>query len=462
MGDPIAQTPAFDRVARSGVLFRHAYAASPSCTPSRSAILTGQDMWRLEGAGLLHGDFPAKFPLYTDLLRDAGYHVGYNGKGWGPGRWHPERAHDPVGRSYRGKRVDDDRTGVSGEDYAANFAAFLADRAAGQPFCFWFGAREPHRPYPEGLGRKQGLNPADVVLPAFLPDSDVIRNDFLDYYAEIAWLDRHLGRILDHLNSLGELDNTLVVVTSDNGIQMPRGIVNLYDHGVRVPLAVCWGNRIRGARETTAFVNLTDLAPTFLDAAGLDVPAEMTGKTLIPLLTAGKGEAERDCVFTGIERHSVCRPGEVGYPSRAVRTGEYLYIRNYEPDRWPAGAPDYPAPAQGFYGDADNGPTKEWMLEHVRDPDVQEAFDLCFGKRPAEELYHVPSDPDQVRNVAQDPAHQDARRASAARLQAYLERTSDPRAQGKSPWDAYPYHSSKLHRIRDIITNPNVLPERSG
>lgn len=442
MGDPVVRTPAMDRVARQGILFHQGYAPCPSCTPSRAATLTGQDIWRLEEAGLLWGGFPAKFPVYTDLLRDAGYHVGYTGKGWGPGNWRSHgRTTDPAGEGYNRLRGDDAPPGISRRDYAANFEAFLKDREDGQPFCFWFGAQEPHRPFPEGIGLQEGKKPAAVPVPAFLPDCPVIRNDFLDYYSEIEWFDRHLGRMLDHLEALGELGNTLVVVTSDNGIQMPRGITTLYDHGVHVPLALCWGDRVRANQTSNAFVNLIDLAPTFLDAAGVPVPEQMTGRSLLPLITEGTGEQEREYVVTAIERHTVCRPDNLGYPSRAIRTHEYLYIRNYEPERWPAGAPDFKAAAQGYYGDIDRSPTKAWMMEHAEDPDVRDSFALCFGKRPAEELYYLPDDPDQVNNVAQAPAHEVARKKLAARLEAYLKQTADPRMQGKSPWDQYPYNA---------------------
>ncbi len=459
MGGPVVRTPAFDRVAAAGLLCRHAFAPCPSCTPSRSAILTGQDMWRLEEAGLLHGGFPATLPVYTEALADAGYHVGYTGKGWGPGRWDSHgRERDPAGVAYNSLRERTAPRGIARLDYAGNFDAFLQERETDQPFCFWFGAREPHRPFPEDLGDEASR--AHVRVPAFLPDVETVRRDFLDYYTEVEWQDRHLGRMLDRLEAMGELDNTLVVVTSDNGIQMPRGITTLYDHGTRVPLAICWGNRLQGGQTSDAFVNLTDLAPTFLEVAGLAAPDTMTGRSLLALLYGAEDAAQRDAVFTGIERHTVCRPGELPYPSRAIRTPDYLYIRNYEPDRWPAGAPDYPAPAQGIYGDVDRGPTKAWMLAHQEDPAVAPKFALCFGKRPAEELYHVPSDPDQVRNLAGHAEHETVRVRLSQRLAAHLARTGDPRAEGRSPWDHYPYHSLELHGFRDQLTNPHVFPPR--
>lgn len=442
MGDPIVKTPGFDSVATSGVLFRYAFAPSPSCTPSRSALLTGQDMWRLGEAGVLHGGFPAELPVFTDLLRDAGYLVGYTGKGWGPGRWNSHgRIVDPVGTAFNKHTVAGTASGIASLDYAKNFEDFLASRGKGQPFFFWFGAREPHRPFPRGLGLQQSKKLSDVPLPAFLPDVETIRSDFLDYYVEIEWLDQHIERMIHYLKQIDEYDNTFIVITSDNGIQMPRGITTLYDYGVRVPLAMAWGKRIRYGDVMDAVVNLIDLAPTFLEVAGIEIPPAMTGRSLMGLLW-GKDEGTLyDFTVTGIERHTLCRPGGLPYPSRAIRTHEFLYIRNYEPDRWPAGAPDYKSIPQGYYGDVDRSPTKTWMLEHAENPNVGDVFTLCFGKRPGEELYHVPTDPDQIHNLAQNPAYQEAKAQLAIKLDAYLKKTQDPRSNGQSPWDAYPYYS---------------------
>ena len=460
-GDPVVRTPGFDRVAAEGVLFEQAYAPSPSCTPSRSSILTGQDFWRLGPGGVLHGTLPNEYPLYTDLLREAGYHVGFTGKGWGPGRWDlGGRKSDPAGEAYNKAFVDDAPKGVFSADYAGNLAAFLDD-AGEQPWCFWYGAKEPHRDFPEEPGAALARKMDDVPIPPFLPDNEVVRRDMLAYYREVEWQDRFLARMLELLEQRGELENTIVAVTSDNGIQMPRGIANCYDYGTRVPLAVRWGAECPAGRTATDFINLTNCAPTFLEAAGLPVPDAMTGRSLVPLLHADAGgqiDPTRDAVVTGIERHSLCRPGEVGYPMRMLRTKDYLYIRNYEPDRWPAGAPDYRAPAQGVYGDVDESPTKAWMIAHREDPDVAEQFALSFGKRPGEELYHLPADPAQMKSVNSENCQAEALAVLRGRLRDHLSATEDPRQQGESPWDRYPYYYVKALRFRDQFTNPYVLP----
>jgi N-sulfoglucosamine sulfohydrolase len=352
--------------------------------------------------------------------------------------------------------------GVNRIDYAANFEAFYKDKQDGAPFCFWMGTREPHRPYDEGSGVRGGQSLDDVKLPGFLPAVEEIQSDFLDYYNEIEWHDAHLVRALEFLEAQGELDNTLVVVTSDNGMQIPRGITCLHDYGVRVPLAIRWGNVIEQPRVYDEFVNLIDLAPTFYRIAGVNPPESVTGRNLVPLLESQPGELGgewRNAVVTGMERHTLCRPGELPYPSRAIRTHEYLYIRNYEPDRWPAGAPDYEAAAQGFYGDVDEGPTKTWFLDQADNPEYAREFALSFGKRPAEELYKLSDDPDQMTNLADAPEHAEVKTLLKSQMNEYLERTGDPRLNGESPWDRYPYYSNTQRQGKEPVTNPHVIPD---
>ncbi|HUW17802.1 MAG TPA: sulfatase-like hydrolase/transferase [Sedimentisphaerales bacterium] len=444
-GCKAVKTPNFDRIAKEGVLFTHAFCAAPSCTPSRSAILTGQEIWRLEEGGLLRGALPGKFKVYTDLLEAAGYHVGYTHKGWDPGNYEAGGwDHNPAGRKkYSDRQITPPASGIKTTDYARNFEDFLKDCPEGLPFCFWYGGKEPHRVYEEGSGLRAGKRREDAKVPAFLPDTPEIRSDILDYCLEIEWFDEHLGRMIRLLEEKGKLDNTLIVVTSDNGMPFPRAKTNLYDYGTRMPLAIRWAAKVKGGRVVDDLVTLTDMAPTFLDAAGLEVPYEMTGRSLLGILLSGKsGRADptRDRIFTAIERHTWCRPNGVGYPSRAIRTYRWLYIRNYAPDRRPAGDPDFYSAHQTIYGDIDNGATKTYMIEHKSDPRVALLFELCFGKRPAEELYDVTKDPDQVNNLAADPSFAKVKRKLSVQLEQYQRDTKDPRVEGKSPWDHYPYY----------------------
>jgi len=443
-GDPTTNTPNFDRVAREGVYFTHCFSACPSCTASRSAILSGQDIWRMQQAGVLYGSIPPELPLFPLALEDAGYHVGFTGKGWVPGDPHAlGLKRSPLGREYN--RVVDNwvAKGLNDQDYTANFRQFLADRPDDAPFFFWFGCKEPHRVYEDGIGRRHGKKTSDVEVPTFFPDVGLIRSDILDYCVEIEWFDRHLGALLAMLEAAGELDNTIVVVTSDNGMPFPRCKTTLYDWGVRMPLAIRWAGKIPARRSVDDFVSLIDLAPTFLEAAGLAVDEQVTGRSLLPTLRSAKQnrvEPERDHVFTAVERHTWCRPDGATYPSRSIRNYEYLYIRNFEPTRWPTGGPTFVSSNKTFHGDVDACPTKTFMVEHQQDYAVE--FELCFGKRPLEELYSVTNDPAQTHNLADDPNYASVKTELWNQLRSHLQASGDPRIEGKDPWQGYVYRQT--------------------
>ncbi|MBE0660668.1 MAG: sulfatase [Bryobacteraceae bacterium] len=438
------RTPAFDRVANEGVLFTNSFCASPSCTPSRSTILTGRQVWQIEQAGLLYGTIPTKYPLMTHLLEDSGYHAGFTGKGWGPGDWRAGGlTRHPIGKEYSSRRhATAPRTGIDPRDYAANFADFMRDRPSASPFFFWLGATEPHRIYANGAGLATGHKLDEVQAPAYWPDTPEVRGDILDYYSEVEWFDQQLAQALNVLEKTGELDNTLVVVTSDNGMPFPRAKVNLYDSGVHMPLAMRWGARVKGGRTVDDFVQHIDFAPTFLAAAGLSVPSATTGRSLLPLLDSshsGVIEPSRDAMFTSLERHVMARPDGQTYPMRSIRTRDYIYIRNFMPDRWPTGG-EFLSSNRTTHGDVDGAPIRDFMLEPSNQARFARQYDLCFGRRPAEEFYHLPSDPDQIRNLApQGHPELDAHRK---RLEENLRATGDPRIEGRDPWQGYVYYQT--------------------
>ncbi len=437
-GDKVVKTPAFDRVARAGVHFTNAVTASPGCAPSRAAILTGRVPWQLEEAGTHASHFPRKFQVYPDTLAKAGYHVGLTGKGAG---W----PHNPAGPDYQSRKATGLPKGINSNDYAANFEEFLGRRRKDQPFCFWYGASEPHRVFEEGVGLRAGKRLEDVKVPSFLPDVRVVRSDILDYCYEIEHFDRHLGRMLDLLEKSGELENTLVVATSDNGMAFPGAKATMREYGIHMPLAVCWQARAKGGRTVDDLISFTDFAPTFLSAAGLTVPGVMTGRSFLEVLASGGGgrvDAARTSALSGRERHSHSRFDNLGYPARAIRTARHLYIRNFKPERWPMGAPaDAPLEAiaantMATFSDHDASPTKAWTIEHRRDA-AKQLYHLTFEKRPGEELYDLRRDPDQMNNVAADAAYAKRKSELAARLMQELRETKDPRLE--DDFDRPPY-----------------------
>jgi len=424
-GDKVVKTPTFDRLAREGVLFHHAFVAAPSCTASRGAVLTGQAIHRLEEGGNLWSILPQKFPVYPDLLEAGGYVVGHTRKGWGPGTLAGSgRTRNPAGPQFK------------------SFEEFWKTVPEGKPFCFWFGGFDPHRPYERDSGLKSGLQPDAVRVPAFLPDTPTVRRDILDYYFEVQRFDREVGQIVGLLEKAGKLDNTIVVMTSDNGMPFPRAKATLYDGGTRVPLAVRWPAKVRGGRRVEDFISFTDFAPTFLEAAGQEPLAQMTGRSFLDVLTSGKSgrvDPRRDKVFTERERHAAAREGNKSYPVRAVRTHEFLYIRNFRPELWPAGDPAFPN-VVGPFGDVDGSPSKSEILDRREERAIAAFFKLGFAKRPPEELYDLAKDPGQLHNVAGSPEYAAAQKRLRAELERWMSETGDPRARGETDfWDECPY-----------------------
>ncbi|MEK6238826.1 MAG: sulfatase, partial [Planctomycetales bacterium] len=373
--------------------------------------------WRLREGDSLGGSLREEYDTYTEMLQRAGYRIGRFGKGVWPSK-HAFRGRDSFGERFR------------------SFDEFLKDRKPGQPFCYWHGGGDPHRPYELNVGAKHGLKLSDVKVPACLPDNQTVRGDVADYLWEVQRFDREVGRIIAKLEAIGELDNTLIVVSGDNGMPFPRCKATLYDQGTRVPLAVRWGARVKGGRRVADFVSLCDLAPTFLEAVGLKPSKQMTGRGLLPVLASNKSglvDPTRTFVLTGMERHVYL------YPSRALRDKDYLYIRNFNPQSWPTGevkgrnpkydfaAEPWPTERGAFSFNIDPSSSKQFLRLHRDDRETKRFVGLAFSRPPEEELYDLRNDPDQLHNVAADPIHAEARRRLRRQLNAELIKSGDPR-----------------------------------
>ena len=473
----ILKTPNFDRLAAGGVLFTRAFVNSPSCTPCRSSLLSGQYFWRTGRGAILQGAiWDPSIPSFPLLLEDDGYVVGHTGKVWSPGT----PANAPMGANRTGFNAEGHRfnnysEGVSAaanpqqvhdellREVRGNFRSFLNKRVEGKPFCYWWGPTNTHRQWVRGSGAKLWqINPDDLKgkLSAHLPDVPEVREDVADYLGEVQAFDAGLGALLNELEKTGEADNTLVIVSGDHGIPgMPAGKCNLYDLGTRVSLAVSWPDRIPAGRVVEDFVCMPDLAPTILEAAGLKVPATMTGRSLMNVLTSkesGQVDVTRDFVVMGRERHVAgARTDRLPYPQRAIRTADYLYIRNFQPERWPMGtAPGFGASGETMpdaaaldantfaaFADMDASPTKTWLIqEGLKTSAYRSFFDAAFARRPGEELYDLKKDPDQVVNVASHVEYANAKTELAERLMSVLQDTHDPRvAEGTSMFDEPPF-----------------------
>ncbi len=466
-GCKFVNTPGFDRVAREGIYFTNCYAGSPGSAPSRSSLVTGRYHWQNEQSGQHASSWMIKHIPFPDLLAENGYHTGFTGKGVGPfqyarddadSMWRKENAAGPAYNRYQYRKGDegDERTagGIGGNNYSANFRDFMKKREADKPFYFWYGATEPHRDYEKDSWKRNGKELKMAEVPGFMPDNDEIRGDILDYAVEIEWFDLHLVRMLDHLDSIGELKNTIVIVTGDNGMPFPRAKANSFEYGVHVPLAISYPEGFRGRRVVNDPVSFTDFAPTILEMTGTSPDAMMPiyGRSLVNILRSRKSgivDKTKKYVFAGRERHSSSRYDNLGYPQRAIRSVQYLLIWNMKPDLWPAGDPQRLKPgsetellplfgidengrhnSDWAFTDVDAAPSKSFIVENHKDEEIRRFFDLAFAKRPEYELYDVLNDPGCLLNLSGNPDFSAIEQEMKQELMKELKRSEDPRVVG--------------------------------
>lgn len=457
-GYDFVNTPNFDYVANNGVLFENSFTTNPKCSPSRASILTGMHTWQLEDACIHYSSFSSKFAVYPTILEDNGYNIGYTGKGWAPGNYEIGGfKHNPAGPEYNDHHLmPPENSHVSSIDYTKNFENFLDKNGTDKPFCFWYGGLEPHRPYIKGEGRRAGKDPSTIKVPPYLPDDDIVKSDLADYAYEIEYFDMHLGNMIRILEQRGMLSNTLIVALSDNGMPFPRVKGQMYEQDFHLPLAMCWQGKVKGGRRISDLVSFADLAPTFLDVAGIKKHPQMAGKSLFEILMSDKSGAidyDRRYVYMAKERHDVGREYDVGYPVRCIRDYKYLYIRNYCPDRWPAGDP------RTKFTNVDPSPTKKLIID-LKLMDKDYYFDLSFGKRPAEELYDIESDPVCMNNLIENAELAQVKERLSKDLDKELKRTNDPRFFGKADFfDKCEYYGEGHHRWIHYVNGDFEYPD---
>lgn len=465
-GSKFVHTPGFDRVAANGIYFTNCYAGSPGSAPSRSTLVTGRHHWQNKQAGQHASSWMKEFIPFVDLLKANGYHTGFTGKGVDPFRyaqnekdslWRKENAAGHAYNKYRYTKNDssDPRTagGIGLIDYFSNFHDFMQQRKPDQPFYFWYGSTEPHRAYEKGSWKRNGKELVQVDVPGFFPDTDEIKGDMLDYAVEIEWADSHLYKMLNYLDSIGELDNTVVMVTADNGMPFPRAKANCFEYGVHVPLAISYPKGFPGKRRVDDLVGFVDIAPTILELAGVepDGMLPISGRSIVNILRSEKNgivDETRKYVFMGRERHSSSRWENLGYPQRAIRSREHLFIWNIKPERWPAGAPQainnetgkvypmYGIDEKGIhhsgwaFTDVDDAPSKSFLIENYKDPVIHPYFCMAYDKRPEFELYNVNDDPFCLHNLAGNANYVSVEKELKTALQNEMERSGDPRMIG--------------------------------
>jgi N-sulfoglucosamine sulfohydrolase len=392
-------TPHFDRVARQGVLFTNGFTSAPSCAPSRAGILTGRNFWELKQGAFIQAWLPKEFPVLPRLLEEHGYLVGRTGKGWGPGVY-PEQGHGPevAGKVFNERKVADPVRGISPIDYAGNLQAFLKERSPGQPFFFWAGPTEPHGPWDRDnhlrLEKEYGVGLDDIKVPPFVEDTSAYRKTRANFLYEICYADKQLGRMLDYLELASELDNTLVIVTSDNGTAIAKGKATPYDWATHEPLAVMWPARVPKGRTVTDFVNFVDFAPTILEATGIRAPASMSGRSFLDVLLSeksGRIDLTRNFTVTGLEWHGEFDPER--RTARTIRTDQYACIMRYDNDE----------------DGTDGRPVEPSAVE----------------------LYDIKNDPWQETDLSARAEYRDIRKKLSRQLINFGRQTDDPRMTGE-------------------------------
>ncbi|MBR9774320.1 MAG: sulfatase [Cytophagales bacterium] len=368
-GNEIAVTPITDRIATEGVRFSNFFLTTSSCSPSRSSIISGRYPHNT-GAAELHTAMPEQILTFPELLKEAGYFTGQSGK------WHmgsvPRKGFDVI---YDKKP----QIGLGGEDY---WVPLLKERPKGKPFFLWLAALDAHRPWAEN-DFSGAHNPEEVIVPPYLANGKATKQDLANYYDEITRFDHFIGLVEEELERQGQLENTILFILSDNGRPFPRSKTRLIDSGIKSPLLVKWPKGLKGGLTTDALVSSIDLAPTFLQLAGVDIPDNFQGKSFLTVLK-NPHLPFRNYVFAEHNWH------DQEAHERMVRTKDYLYIKNNRAQ--------YANP-----GPADSNSSNSYAdLKKLRDQGKLNPAqaDIFISPRPYEEFYAIVDDEFQLLNRA--------------------------------------------------------------
>lgn len=370
------KTPHMQRLAGAGLTFERAFVASPSCAPSRAALLTGL-MPARNGAEANHSRPRAELKKLPAYLQELGYEVVSFGK----------VSHYAHTKEYGFDHFAHD---TFHDDVAIpNGIKWLRERKSDKPLCIFFGTNWPHVPWPKS---GEGYEGAKLQVPATHIDSPETREARARYYAAVTRMDQELGDVFDAANQvLGK--NMVFLHSADHGAQWPFAKWNLYDAGIRTPMIAVWPDKIKARTRTNAIVSWIDILPTLVEVAGGKAPSDLDGRSFAAVLRGEKQE-HRDRIFT---THS--SDGRMNiYPARSLRQNEWKYIRNLHPEFYFSTHVDLVQAA--------DGPTyfASWREQAKRDP-AAAAIVHRYHERPAEELYDLRSDPIEVKNLAADPKH---------------------------------------------------------
>jgi arylsulfatase A-like enzyme len=390
------RTPNMQALADAGCRFTRAFAASPSCAPSRAALLTGLYPAR-NGAEANHTYKKDGVASLPEVLRTLGYETAAFGK----------VAHGPTDVARHGFDHHEPRPDLK------RLAAFLARRDRGKPLCLFFGTNEPHVPW----AASEGYDPDQVQLPPTFLDTPETRESRCRYYTDVTRADAELGAVRRLAREvLGE--DAVFVYTSDHGAQWPFGKWNLYDAGIAVPLLVEWPGVVTPGTTSDALVQSIDLLPTLIDVAGGTPPDAIDGRSFADVLR-GKTRTHRERIFATHTRAGTLND----YPIRAVRTARFKYIRNLHPER------EHTTPIDRANDEDGRFYFTSWVDAGTFDSQADVTV-ARYHRRPAEELYDVTADPHERINLAGDTRHAATLRSLRAELDAWM------KSQGEDPAEA--------------------------
>ena len=411
-GNPDILTPNLDKFAAQGMRFDRAYVTSPQCVPSRASIFTGRSPVAI-GMSRFSAPLPRDVRTYPEVLRERGWFTGVAGR-----TYHMEGARtSPESRDVIDKyklatfpdRLDYVKQAHENADSFAQFREFLELKPSDKPFFLQLCSSDPHRPLTTQGPTKH--DPAKIKLPAHYPDTKLVREDFARYYDEIAHFDIFFGEVMAELEKRGLADNTLVLFMGDNGASQFRGKGTLNEFGIHVPLIVRWPGHVQPGTSTAELISGEDLAPTFLEAVGSTVPAEMTGKSFVKLLR-GQPFKGRQFIFAERGPHGSALPGNSsGFDLGRVvvsKTHKLIYNAMGQLPYWPV----------DFAGDAF---WKEIVQQHEAGKLEPKMDRLYFATpRPMFELYALDQDPSEFINLAGQPEAASQERALKAALQEWM------------------------------------------
>jgi N-sulfoglucosamine sulfohydrolase len=416
-GNPVVKTPNIDRLAHEGLKFTNAFLTASSSSPSRCSIISGRYP-HSNGAAELHTPLPEDEIPFPLLLRQNKYYTAQAGK------WHfGPSVHRAFDRHTDGNGYKD---GNGGED---NWVRFTRERPKDKPFFFWFASHDAHRVWGADTF-KITHDPQKVIIPPYFTDTPETRQDIASYYNEIARFDFHIGKVREELEKQGVLDNTVIIVMADNGRPFPRCKTRVYDSGMKTPFIVFWPAGIRNKGKTTnSLVSAVDIAPSVLDLAGIKPPGRYQGISIKPVLNNPSAEI-RNAVYSEHNWH------DYEAYERMVRTKDFLYVHNARPNLTNCGPADSKQSAT------------QASLNLLRDKGrlSPAQADIFISPRPADELYDVNSDPEQLLNLASVPQYRDKLMELKSMLLKWQSDTGDTTPDHLTP-DWYDRETGKALKI---------------